>query len=502
MKLEALLGDFEFEACDDIKSLEIADIATSADKIGSGTLFVLYKSIKFDVKSIIGYILGKMPRAIICDGDLAPENTDIPIIKVADARRILPYLYLRFYGVSLNKMRFIGVTGTNGKSTTATLISKMLREAGQKVGFMGTGIISIDGEDINGTDYSMTTPDPELLYSTLARFEAAGCDTVVMEISSHALHFGKVAPISFDIALFTNLSSEHMDLHGNIEEYYKTKLKLFNQTKLGIFNFDDYYSRKAYSEVRFDKASVGVVRKGDAIATDVRLNGLDGIKFIYRYGDRLLNVKSALAGAYNVYNAIMALTAAIAYGVPPCIAKRALGKVTRIDGRLETVSEKPRVIIDYAHTVEALTNVLKTIISVKKAEQKLILVFGCGGERDREKRPQMATVAEKYADLSIVTTDNSRGESVVDILEDILSGFKNTKSRKVITSRAAAIQNAILSAADQDIIAVIGKGHERYNIDKSGYHAFDERKIIREALNKREDIKLKDADTVNSSTNA
>ena len=462
---------------------------------------MLYKSIKFDVRSIIGYILNKRPTAIICDDDLAPESSEVPIIKVDDARRLLPYLYSRFYEISFDKMRFIGITGTNGKSTTAILLSHILREAGHRVGFIGTGIISLNGELISGNNYSMTTPDPDVLYSSISRFEKEGCDTVVMEVSSHALYFDKVAPISFEISLFTNLSGEHMDFHGSIEEYYKTKLRLFRQSRLGIFNVDDYYARKAYGEVECEKHSVGVIRKADAIATDVSLLGLSGIKYIYRDQKRILCVESSLPGAYNVYNTMMAMSAAIAFGVRPCVAKKALSKIKGVVGRLETVCECPMVIIDYAHTVEALSNVLKTIVSSKKAEQKLILVFGCGGERDREKRPLMAAVAEKYADFSIITTDNSRGESVVDILEDILSGFQDTRRRTVITSRRAAIEHAVLSASDQDIIAVIGKGHEKYNIDKNGYHAFDERAIIQNAIKKREDMKKKNENTSENSIN-
>lgn len=499
MKLEQIIYEEKFYSETSIEGIEIDNITTHADDITERTLFVMIKSIKFDVNKIISYILSKRPAAIICEYSMPISSDEIPVLKVADTRRILPYLYSRFYEIDYGKMRFAAVTGTNGKTTTATMLAHILTYSGKKVGFIGTGKIIANGKRLSDSKYSMTTPDPEKLYSVIKQMQNKGCDTVVMEVSSHALYFNKVLPIRFEASVFTNLSHEHLDFHGDMESYYQTKKKLFLQTKTGIFNIDDPYSKRCAEECLCNKTKVGIIYEGDVIARDVIMNGLLGSEYIYRDKKRLFKVRLNIGGAYNIYNSIMAITAAITMGVLPCVAKEALSKLKFIDGRLEKIEDDITVIIDYAHTEEALLNVLKTLNSTKKQGQKLITVFGCGGERDREKRPRMAKIAEELSDFIIVTTDNSRGEPVAEIISDILDGFTETRKRKVITSRKSAIKNAILTAHPGDFVAIIGKGHERYNIDKNGYHDFDERAIIKEALNERRDALKNENNTRNKS---
>ncbi len=485
MKLCELIFKDEYNSLSDITDIEIKNVTTSLNKINSNTLFIFLKSIKFDIRKIIKCVLELKPKAILCDEDLSIDEGNIPIIKCPNTRAILPYIYARFYKVDFSEFHFVGITGTNGKTTTATMLSHILSYSGKKVGFIGTGKIIINGEIITNFDYSMTTPDPEYLYFILSKMQAAKCEYVVMEVSSHALYFEKTAPIPFEVAVFTNLSCEHLDFHKTIDEYFEAKMKLFSAAKLGIFNADDEYSKKAYTMAKCKKISIGILNEANIMAREVKLSGLYSSEYICREDSRLFKVRLKLGGAFNVYNSMMATAAAINLGISPNHIKEALSHLEFIDGRLEIIKDEITVIIDYAHTEEAFEKILNFIYSNKNMGQKLITVFGCGGERDKSKRPAMARTAEKYSDLVIVTNDNSRAESEIEIIRNILSGFKKTEKRKVITSRKSAIEYAIASANAGDIVAIIGKGHERYSVDRNGIHYFDEREIIRNALKKR-----------------
>lgn len=489
MVLSDIIYENEYTSDYDISKIEFLKISTSYIDADENSLLVLLESAKRHNEEIKSILKSRSPAAIICDSDDYSKAEGSPIIKVENARKALAFIYSRYYEINYSKFKMVAVTGTNGKTSTATMIMRILEENGEKVGFIGTGKILINGSPFTNSRYSMTTPDPDLLYRAIANMGEMGCTAIVMEVSSHALFFEKVAPIRFNVAVFTNLSHEHLDFHKDMESYYTTKLKLFSQAEIGIFNIDDTYSKRAYEESEKEKRGVGIINKADATGINVTLNGLDGSEYVYRESRGLFKVKLQLGGAYNVYNSMMALSAAIAIGVPPCVAKRAVQKIESIDGRLERFKDSVTVIIDYAHTEAAMSNVLKLINSSKKAGQKSITVFGCGGERDKEKRPLMARAAERLSDSVIVTSDNSRSENETDIINDILLGFEKTESRRVITSRKEAIEHAILEAENGDIIAILGKGHEKYNIGKNGYTDFDETEIVRDALRKRNSLK-------------
>ena len=492
MNLKDILDGIEYECRGELDGIQVESVTCDKNKIGQNTLFVLVKGINFDTEKIIEYIIAKRPCAIVCDRD-RKIDCDIPTIRVDDSRRALAYLCSRFFGVDYSLTIFIGVTGTNGKTTTATMIYEILKHAGYKCGFIGTGKIEYAGVILTEKTYSMTTPDPELLYKSISKMQGEGCEVIVMEVSSHALALGKVAPIPFSHSVFTNLSPEHLDFHGNMECYYKAKLSLFYQSQNGIFNADDEYSVRAMRECPdiCNTASIGVLWDADAMARDLITYDLSGSSYIYREANLIFKVKLTPPGYYNIYNSMLALKCAISFGVKPYIAKEAINAIDGIDGRLEVVHDDITVIIDYAHTEKAFENVLKTVNSGKRMKQRLITVFGCGGDRDRTKRPRMAAVAEKMSDLVIVTQDNPRTENESEIISDILEGFTVAEKRRVITSRRSAITNAIMSADDGDVVIVLGKGHERYNIDKNGYHDYDERLIIKEALEKRRDTRVK-----------
>jgi UDP-N-acetylmuramyl-tripeptide synthetase len=373
------------------------------------------------------------------------------------------------------------VTGTNGKTTTATLIYKVLRTCGYKVGFVGAGKILSDDTLLTGDTYSMTTPDPTVLYPALSNMIKDGCKYVVMEVSSHSLALGKVAPIRFKYAVFTNLDKDHLDFHGSMEEYFRTKIGLFSLTERGLFNLDDEYSKKAFNLVDCKKSTFGILNEGDAYATEIYANGLSGISFYYREPNLIFKARSKLIGIFNAYNILAALKCVIDLGIKPCVAKTALERIEAIDGRMETIDGKITAVIDYAHTPAAFRNCLKTLKQCINSKQRLIVVFGCGGDRDKLKRPEFGKYAEAFADKIIITEDNCRNESFSSIVADIVSGM-SSDAYKIIRDREEAIRYAFKSAKAGDLVAVIGKGHERYKIAGSEYLAFDERKIIQNAL--------------------
>ena len=493
MKISELIFSNEYTSAGGDLNVEIQNITTDYNEISDNTLFVFIRSAVFDINNIKETVLKRRPIAIICDRELSlPSSAESVIIRVENTRKVLPYLFFRFYELTEKNLKICAVTGTNGKTSTATMLQKILTKEGYKVGFIGTGRIAINDRLINEQNYSMTTPDPKMLYSTIKNMTAENCDYIVMEVSSHALYFDKVLPLRFSVSIFTNLSEEHLDFHESLDAYFKTKMKLFSQSDLAVFNSDDEYSKRASEAFKLKKLTVGTKNKADLIATNIKSVGYKNTEYYANEINKRYKVKLNIGGSFNVYNSLMAIAAAKLLGVSCISAKAAISEISGIDGRMECIEGDVTVIIDYAHTPEAMKNVLFSLYSSKIPEQSIITVFGCGGNRDKSKRPKMARIAERYSDKVIVTTDNSRFEKSSDIIKDILSGFTDNSKRTVITSRSQAIEYAILNAKDGDIIAVIGKGHERYNIVNGTYENFDEREIIHNALEKRRSLKQND----------
>lgn len=478
MKISDIIYREEYILSEVDDELDFYRITTLPSEVCEGDLLIIPNSRKMpDMTDMMA-----TPLAVICDENaILPKN--ISRIIVNNPRLATANAYCRFENFIPHKMKIIGVTGTNGKTTTATLIKNILSGLGYKVGFIGTGKIEIDGSDITSQNYSMTTPDPPLLYKSLKQMESLGCDAVVMEVSSHALALDKVSPIVFDYGVFTNLSPEHTDFHGNMENYFNAKARLFAKSKCSVFNIDDEYGKIVYSLCDGKKISAGILWRGDIWASNIENHGFDGISYIY-HGDRFsFKMRLPLAGIYNAYNSMLAAATCIDMGCKPCEVKRILNDVRPIEGRYEIINDEISVIIDYAHTSAAFKNFLQELSSIKK-NYRLTVVFGCGGDRDRIKRPEMARIAEKYADRIILTADNSRSESTKDIIADIIKGF-DRGNYEIKERREEAIYSAILEAKPGDIVAIIGKGPERYNIDKDGYHYFDEREILSSALKRR-----------------
>ena len=427
---------------------------------------------------------GSKPYAVVINSNQKIIDCPVPIIRVKSVRRAFSYSCSNIHELDFSKLKIIGITGTNGKTTTATMVYNILKIAGYTVGFIGTGKICINDSVITDNTYSMTTPDPTYLYEALGRMQNENCEYVVMEVSSHSLALEKVSPIKFKYGIFTNLNNEHLDFHPNMDEYFKTKLSLFMQTERGLFNLDDPFSKKAYQQVNCKKSSFGIITQGDAYATDISCHNIGESFFYYREPKFTFSVKTKLTGAFNVYNAICALKCVIDLGIKPCIAKKAIESIDRIDGRMQFIRSDITAVIDYAHTPQAFYNLLKSLISSDIYKQNLTIVFGCGGERDKEKRAQIAEIASKHANKIIITEDNCRNEPFANIVSDIVRGM-DFPEYKIVHDRESAIRSAILEASPGEIIAIVGKGHEKYKIERNLIIPFDEEAIINDALKAR-----------------
>ena len=473
----------EIEAESDISKTLATPMPTCHSSGEKALLFISDKLTDDISKTDLSELKNNVPIAVVVSEGRKIINCACPIIRVENVRYALAMAVSRSWDIDYTKIKFIGVTGTNGKTTTATLIYKILSGCGYKVGFIGTGKIISCGNLLTDVNYSMTTPDPTLLYPSIKRMQDDGCEYVVMEVSSHSIALEKIAPINFEYSIFTNLDNDHLDFHHSKEDYFLTKLKLFAKSKTGLFNMDDEYGKRAVSLAECQKKTFGILERGDAFATDITIDSLTKSSFFYQEKDLIFKAETKLCGSFNIYNVTAALKCVIDLGVRPCIAKSILSEIDGVDGRLEVIKGRVTAVIDYAHTPMALYNCLKILKSNVNSKQNLILVFGCGGDRDKSKRPTFGSLAEIFADRIIITEDNSRGESFDSIADGIASGIKE-KNFKIIKDRETAIRYAFKIAKEGDVVAVIGKGHERYKIVGDEYLPFDERRIIKDAMSR------------------
>lgn len=475
MKLSDLIKPGEYEKCEIPAESCIEYVSSSPEECSGRCLFLLENPLKMpDISKF-----KETPLAIVTEDD-AIQNRDIPIITVKNARLSSSLIHCRFRSIDFNEIKVIGITGTNGKTTTALMIYSTLLDNNIKAGFIGTGRIEICGERINSKDYSMTTPDPSMLYKLIKKMQDEGCRFVVMEVSSHSLKLDKVGAIPFEYGVFTNLTPEHTDFHKDINDYFSSKMKLISTAKKRIVNIDDYYGREIEKVLKEHMTSVGVLWRGDFYATNVEQIGMEALSY-YLHSDKLC-YKTTLhfPGKYNIYNSLLASAVCIEIGIAPCLVKKSLSNFKGVEGRFEVIKDKITVIIDYAHTEAAYLSFLSSVQYAAQGKN-LTVVFGCGGSRDRNKRPKIAAAVEKYATKIIVTEDNSREEAKEQIFNDITAGFSKD-FYKIIPDRRDAIREAITNSEPGDVVAVIGKGAEEYNIDQRGYHSFSDKAIIYEVL--------------------
>ncbi len=458
--------------------VEVNGVTSRSGDVENGDIFVCIKGKRQDGHAFSGVAKEKGASVLVVESVTEDiRNCGLPYIVVENTRRILPLLCARRYGNPEREMKLIGVSGTNGKTSTCKIVSEIYRAAGSRVCTFGT----LEG--------GLTTEDPEILFKKLRNAFDSGSDTVVMEASSHALELDKLNGLRFGVGIFTNLTEEHLDFHNDMEAYAKAKSKLFENSDIGIYNFDDKYFDKIKRSNPKGSYDYSFARKNAHFsAQNCVFYGTHGFEYDFVAKDKRVKIESQLCGSFNVYNTLAAASAAFADGVDAGSISRGIASVNNIKGRLEKLelSYAPfSVYIDYAHTPDALEKVLLCVRKVKHEQGKVILVFGCGGDRDRSKRKVMGSVASKYADLTIVTSDNSRTENTTDIINEILKGIDKERPYTVIESREKAIEYAINSAKDYDIVLLAGKGHEEYEIINGAKKYFSEREIAISAVDKR-----------------
>ncbi len=483
---------------------KISGICSDSRKAAPGYMFIAIKGSRRDGQDYIAeafeqgasYAVTEEPPEV--NQNTLPAEMAEKIIFVKNAREAESRAWYNFYSKPAEDMVKIAVTGTAGKTTVTTLLSGILSAAGKKTGIVTTikttsnGRVLDMGEEGGSSvsDYfgKMTTPDPEYFFRAVSEMKNDGCRYLIYEASSQSIVRRTTSAIVPDIAVYTNISEEHLDAHGTMENYFAAKASLMNGVKKAVINMDDSHIAALpamFPEAEFIKVSGRPEKAGksDVCALRYKNRGEDGVEYVYFSERAVFRLSSRLVGVHSVYNTMEAAAVAIELGVDPMTVKDALDSAGDIDGRMYRVSlgengSYPTVFIDYAHTPKALESVCSSLAEMKKG--RLCVVFGCGGDRDRSKRPLMVQAVQKYAELTVVTRDNPRSEDEEQIFSDILSGVDKTKQYIVIPDRCAAIIYACGKCGEGDIILLAGKGHEKYEITREGVSPFDEEKIVRD----------------------
>ena len=472
---------------------EISSLCYDSRKALEGALFFAINGDKADGHEYIGQAIKLRAAAVVVDRDGA--ELEVPTVGVTDGRSAMSAIADVFHGSPSASLKVAGVTGTNGKTTTALLLCHLLNAAHRRCGLLGTVKYDLGGEDVTVT---RTTPESVDLQGYLARMVDNGCVAAAIEVSSHGIALKRTADVQFDVAIFTNLSRDHLDFHGDMSSYFAAKREFFDQISsrggkkksLAVINRDDPSGRKLLNDFprgRASAVSYGLGIGADYLASDLR-QSRDGIDFNLQVSGRQLRAKIPLIGKFNVYNALAALAAGVGMGLNLREAVTHLADLPQVPGRLESVSDNRafHVYVDYAHTPDALENTLTTLLGLDP--RRLIVVFGCGGNRDTEKRAEMGAIAARLAHYVIITSDNPRDEDPQEIISDIEAGFKGEHFESVV-DRREAIGLGVSYLIPRDILLIAGKGHEDYQEFADHRIAFDDREVARQMLRDRDHVR-------------
>ena len=479
MTLSELLKDVNIKKIDGGGSMKISGIACDSRKVKPGNVFVCITGYETDGHKYAKSAVENGAVAVVAEHDL--PTVDVPCVIVDNTRKAMSEMAATFYDYPYKKFKLIGITGTNGKTTTTYLIKSILEHLGKKVGLIGTNQNMI-GDMIMET--SRTTPDSLELMQLFDMIASHNVDYVVMEVSSHALALDRVTACTFDVGAFTNITQDHLDFHKTMEEYLAAKSILFNICNTGVVNKDDARSEYLIENARCrNMITYGINQDCDLKASNIILNE-DGVKFDINYGGMEEHVDLPIPGEFSVYNALTAIGCCMAENIPLDLAVDGLHSAKGVKGRIEIVrtpGTNYTVIIDYAHTPDGLLNVINAIRGFAKG--RIVTLFGCGGDRDASKRPIMGKIAGELSDFCIVTSDNPRTEDPEKIIKQVVEGVKQTDcDYEVITNRFSAIEYALDHAKKNDIILLAGKGHETYQVLGKDTIKFDERGIVQKLL--------------------
>ena len=462
--------------------IEINSIQFDSRLVGVGDLFVAQSGTSVDGHTFITRCISQGARAIVLSNrDFLASDEKVTYILVKDTNEALGLLACEWYGNPSKHLTLVGVTGTNGKTTIATLLYKLTRGMGEKAGLLSTVVNYVDDEAVPSTH---TTPDALALNALLARMVEAGCRYAFMEVSSHSIAQARVAGLDFDGAIFTNLTRDHIDYHKTFDNYRDTKKLLFDRLKKNAFAITNRDDKNGMVMVQNTRSHIYTYSTRS-------LADFKGIILEEGFDGMLLNINNQevfvpLVGRFNTSNLLAIYGTAINLGFDKTEVLRVLSTLEAVNGRFETI-HSPKgwtAVVDYAHTPDAVDNVIKTINDIRKTDSKLITVVGCGGNRDKGKRPMMASIACKGSDQLILTSDNPRDEEPADILNDMVGGLtkKELERTLVIEDRFSAIKTACTLAQKNDVILVAGKGHENYQIIKGVKHHFDDHEVVKQCL--------------------
>ena len=457
---------------------DISGVAYDSRKVTSGSLFVAITGFAANGNRFIPMALEKGAAAVVT---AKKPQTDVPYVLVESDRLALALIGANYYGHPAKSMTMVGITGTNGKTSSTLLLKHVLETVrGAKVGLIGT-MENLIGDEVIPTE--RTTPESFELQGLFARMRDAGCSHVVMEVSSHAVSLERVGGVHYDVAAFTNLTEDHLDFHGTMEAYCDAKAELFARCGKAVFNGDDPWFERITARCSGEMLTTSVAGKGDLRAENLQLHS-DGITFEAVLNGERVEVSLPIPGKFTVYNALTVLGITLQLGISLADAAAALKSARGVKGRVEVVPTpgKPyTVLIDYAHTPDGLENVLTSVRDFCRG--RLIAVFGCGGDRDRKKRPIMGKIGVDIADIAIITSDNPRTEVPMDIIRDIVAGLgPEDTNYEIVENRIAAIHHAMDIGKKDDIIVLAGKGHETYQEICGVKHHLDEREIVAQYL--------------------
>lgn len=476
MKLREILADTRSVRVEGDDGLEIASLAYDSRRVAAGSLFFALKGLKEDGARFIPDAIAR--GAVACVAETRPDTlpAGATFVIVDDARRAMGEIANRFYGAPSTALSVIGVTGTNGKTTTCFMLESIFASAGRRCGLFGTVLNRIAGSVRAAV---RTTPESIDLHEMLRECTEAGCTHVAMEVSSHALDLHRVRGVSFATAVFTNLTQDHLDFHRDMSSYRSAKLRLFEELAAGapaVINRDSPDYDAFAGATRGRVLSYGLRAGADVTIEDCRFT-IRGFSGTLRSPWGSHPISSPMAGHFNAYNALAALAAACAVGIRVEDALAGISALKAVPGRFETIDlGQFSAIIDYAHTPDALDNILAAVRSV--AASRLICVFGCGGDRDRAKRPLMAAAVARHADRAVLTSDNPRSESPEQIIADAEKGFGGFTAYRKVTDRKAAIESALAEAGPGDLVVIAGKGHEDYQIFADRTIHFSDREVV------------------------
>lgn len=488
MKLNNLLKNVDILNIIGDTDIEIKDITSNSKDVKDKTLFVAIRGEKFDGHDFVGEAIENGASCVILEKDVHIKKNVTKII-TCNTRSALGIVSSNFYGNPSDKLKLVGITGTNGKTTITYLCRNVFQYVGFKTALLGT-IKNIINEETIATN--LTTVDPVQLQKHLNYAVSQGVDWVFMEVSSHGLAQERVKGTKFDICVFTNLTQEHLDYHKDMENYFQAKLKLFTEygknSFKSVINIDDEYGMRVIDILKRNKnefITYGINRLADIQAKNVQLQPT-GTKFEIIYQGKKINIELKLIGRFNVYNALATFGVGILGNLDIDKIRYALNNALPIRGRMEKVDIKKNfhVFVDYAHTPAGLKEILQSTREFCKG--KIISVFGCGGDRDKTKRPVMGEIASLYSDFTIITSDNPRSEDPQKIVQEIEAGFlkNNSTNYEIIVDRYSAIKKALLMAQKDDVVLIAGKGHENYQIFKDKTIHFDDREVVNEIISK------------------